>query len=124
MRLLSAEHIYFFMFQQITVVESVAEGTADSVPTVNTESTAKPPPFKDPAFMVTDCSDVCEGVFLFANLLQMLLLVFLSLNLDSIRGLVEQQLVKRTELGKILNRFWLWSELYHGSSVIPTVSLF
>lgn len=61
-----------FMFQQITLVESVAEGTADSVLTVNTESTTKPPPFKDPAFMVTDCSDVCEGVFLFANLLQML----------------------------------------------------
>lgn len=58
------------MFQQITVVESVAEGTADSGPTINTELTAKPPPFKDPAFMVTDCSDVCGGVFLFADLLQ------------------------------------------------------
>lgn len=73
MRLLNT---LFLTFQQITVVESVAEGTADSGPTLNTESTAKPPPFKDPAFMVTDCSDVCGGVLLFADLLQMLCCYF------------------------------------------------
>lgn len=60
-----------FMFDQITVVESVAEGTADSGPTVSTESTAKPPPFKDPAFMVTGCADGVCGVFLSPGLLQM-----------------------------------------------------
>lgn len=68
----------FLMFQQITVVELMAEGMADSGPPVNTESTAKPPPFKDPAFMVTDCSDMCGGVFLFADLLQMQFLSFKS----------------------------------------------
>lgn len=61
-----------FMFQQITVVESVAEGTTDSCPTVNTESTAKPPPFKDPAFMVIACHAVCGGVLISPVLLQML----------------------------------------------------
>lgn len=65
-----SELMLSFMFQITTVVESVAEGTADSGPTVNTESTAKPPPFKDPAFMVTGCGDVC-GVFLSPGLLQM-----------------------------------------------------
>lgn len=91
----------------------MAEGTADSGPTVNTESTAKPPPFKDPAFMVTGCGDVwCIPVFwLTPNVVSL----FFTFTLDSILGSVEQQLVKRTERGKILNRFWLWSELYHGS---------
>lgn len=45
------------MFHQITAVESVAEvkavGTVDSGPAATTESTAKPPPFKDPSFMVS-----------------------------------------------------------------------
>lgn len=50
--------------------------------------------------------------------------LFFSFTLDSILGSVEQQLVKRIEHGKILNRFWLWSELYHGSWVILIVSLF
>ncbi|XP_003962719.2 INO80 complex subunit C [Takifugu rubripes] len=47
--------------QQITVVESVAEGAADSGPTVNTESTAKPPPFKDPAFMHSGIGGAAAG---------------------------------------------------------------
>lgn len=44
-------------FHQITAVDTVAEvkaaGTPDSGPTATTESTSKPPPFKDPTFMVT-----------------------------------------------------------------------
>lgn len=50
--------------------------------------------------------------------------LFFSFTLDSIPGSVELQLVKRTERGKILNRFWLWSEFYHGNWVILIVSLF
>lgn len=47
-----------FVFHQIAaVVESVPEvkpvAAADCGPTGITESTAKPPPFKDPAFMVS-----------------------------------------------------------------------
>lgn len=91
------------------------EGPADSGPTVNTESTAKPPPFKDPAFMVTGCGDVCRVFRSRCTLTPNVASLFFSFTLDSILGSVEQQLVKRTERGKILNRFWLWSELYHGS---------
>lgn len=53
-------------FHQITAVESMPEmkavGTADSGPTATTESTAKPPPFKDPTFMVTVRVHMCPGV--------------------------------------------------------------
>lgn len=52
-----SEEVLSFMFHQITAVESVAEvkpvGTLDCGPAAITESTAKPPPFKDPAFMVS-----------------------------------------------------------------------
>lgn len=101
-----------FMLDQTAVVESVVEGTADSGP-ASTEPTAKPPPFKDPAFMVTGCGGVwCVPVsWLTPNVLSL----FFSFTLYSIPGSVEPQLVKRTERGKILNRFWLWSELYRGS---------
>lgn len=44
-------------FHQITAVDTLTEmkaaGTPDSGPTATTESTSKPPPFKDPTFMVT-----------------------------------------------------------------------
>ncbi|KAM9353276.1 INO80 complex subunit C [Symphorus nematophorus] len=50
---------------QITAVESVAEVktvvTADSGPAATTESTAKPPPFKDPAFMHSGIGGAAAG---------------------------------------------------------------
>ncbi|XP_044063266.1 INO80 complex subunit C [Siniperca chuatsi] len=50
---------------QITAVESVAEvkagATVDSGPTPTTESTAKPPPFKDPAFMHSGIGGAAAG---------------------------------------------------------------
>ncbi|KAE8288759.1 INO80 complex subunit C [Larimichthys crocea] len=50
---------------QITAVESVAEvkavGTADSGPTATAESTAKPPPFKDPTFMHSGIGGAAAG---------------------------------------------------------------
>lgn len=50
---------------QITAVESVVEvktvGAVDCVPTVITESTAKPPPFKDPAFMHSGIGGAAAG---------------------------------------------------------------
>lgn len=115
-----------FTSLQITALESMAEakaaGTADNGPTATTESTAKPPPFKDPVFMVSiccvsrcscsDCLWISLSHFFF-------LLCFLTLG--SILGLAEQQQVKRTAPGRISNRFWLWSGLYHGSSMIPIV---
>lgn len=49
----------------ITAVESVVEvkvvGTADSAPTASTESTAKPPPFKDPSFMHSGIGGAAAG---------------------------------------------------------------
>lgn len=55
----------FPMFQQMTVVETVAEvkaaGSVDSSLTTTTESTAKPPPFKDPSFMVSVCVRLVQG---------------------------------------------------------------
>ncbi|XP_076592325.1 INO80 complex subunit C isoform X2 [Chaetodon auriga] len=49
----------------ITAVESVAEvkalGPADSGPAATTESTAKPPPFKDPAFMHSGIGGAAAG---------------------------------------------------------------
>ncbi|TMS11095.1 INO80 complex subunit C [Larimichthys crocea] len=49
----------------ITAVESVAEvkavGTADSGPTATAESTAKPPPFKDPTFMHSGIGGAAAG---------------------------------------------------------------
>lgn len=51
-----------FMLHQITAAESVAEvkavGTVEIAPNVPSESTAKPPPFKDPAFVVSVCVHV------------------------------------------------------------------
>nr|XP_046256429.1 INO80 complex subunit C [Scatophagus argus] len=50
---------------QITAVEPVAEvkaaGTADSGPTATTESTTKPPPFKDPTFMHSGIGGAAAG---------------------------------------------------------------
>ncbi|XP_034409463.1 INO80 complex subunit C [Cyclopterus lumpus] len=50
---------------QIAAVESVPEvkpvGTADCGPTTITESTAKPPPFKDPAFMHSGIGGAAAG---------------------------------------------------------------
>lgn len=50
---------------QITSVESVAEvkaaGTADGGPAATTESTAKPPPFKDPTFMHSGIGGAAAG---------------------------------------------------------------
>ncbi|XP_035528972.1 INO80 complex subunit C [Morone saxatilis] len=50
---------------QITGVEAVAEvkavGTADSAATATTESTAKPPPFKDPTFMHSGIGGAAAG---------------------------------------------------------------
>ncbi|XP_051262494.1 INO80 complex subunit C [Dicentrarchus labrax] len=50
---------------QITAVEAVAEvkavGTADSAATATTESTAKPPPFKDPTFMHSGIGGAAAG---------------------------------------------------------------
>uniref|UniRef100_UPI003AAC426E INO80 complex subunit C isoform X1 n=1 Tax=Centroberyx gerrardi TaxID=166262 RepID=UPI003AAC426E len=52
------------LFQQITAVETVAEvkavGAVDSGPTT-TESTAKPPPFKDPTFMHSGIGGAAAG---------------------------------------------------------------
>lgn len=49
----------FFAFHQVAAVETVAEvkavGSVDSAPPAPAESTAKPPPFKDPTFMVRVC---------------------------------------------------------------------
>ncbi|KAM8735913.1 INO80 complex subunit C [Acanthopagrus schlegelii] len=50
---------------QVAAVEPVAEvkavGTADSAPTAATESTAKPPPFKDPTFMHSGIGGAAAG---------------------------------------------------------------
>ncbi|KAG7242054.1 hypothetical protein INR49_024100 [Caranx melampygus] len=50
---------------QMTVVETVAEvkaaGSVDSGPTTTTESTAKPPPFKDPSFMHSGIGGAAAG---------------------------------------------------------------
>ncbi|XP_071326576.1 INO80 complex subunit C isoform X2 [Trachinotus anak] len=50
---------------QITAVETVAEvkaaGSVDSGPTATTESTAKPPPFKDPTFMHSGIGGAAAG---------------------------------------------------------------
>uniref|UniRef100_A0A3Q3WU15 Vps72/YL1 C-terminal domain-containing protein n=1 Tax=Mola mola TaxID=94237 RepID=A0A3Q3WU15_MOLML len=50
---------------QITALESMAEakaaGTADNGPTATTESTAKPPPFKDPVFMHSGIGGAAAG---------------------------------------------------------------
>ncbi|XP_071326575.1 INO80 complex subunit C isoform X1 [Trachinotus anak] len=49
----------------ITAVETVAEvkaaGSVDSGPTATTESTAKPPPFKDPTFMHSGIGGAAAG---------------------------------------------------------------
>ncbi|XP_070768539.1 INO80 complex subunit C isoform X3 [Enoplosus armatus] len=51
--------------QQVAAVESAAEvkaaGTVDSGPTATTECTAKPPPFKDPAFMHSGIGGAAAG---------------------------------------------------------------
>ncbi|XP_041798785.1 INO80 complex subunit C [Chelmon rostratus] len=50
---------------QVTAVESVAEvkaaGPPDSAPAATTESTAKPPPFKDPTFMHSGIGGAAAG---------------------------------------------------------------
>ncbi|XP_023258840.1 INO80 complex subunit C [Seriola lalandi dorsalis] len=50
---------------QMTVVETVSEvkpaGSVDSGPTATTESTAKPPPFKDPSFMHSGIGGAAAG---------------------------------------------------------------
>lgn len=54
---------------QMTTVEMVTEvkavGSLDSGPTTTTESTVKPPPFKDHTFMVSAC--VCVSLTLAAS---------------------------------------------------------
>ncbi|KAM7420718.1 hypothetical protein PAMA_015105 [Pampus argenteus] len=50
---------------QITAVDTVAEvkaaGSIDSAPTTTTESSAKPPPFKDPAFLHSGIGGAAAG---------------------------------------------------------------
>lgn len=119
----------FPMFQQMTVVETVAEvkaaGSVDSSLTTTTESTAKPPPFKDPSFMVSVC--VClvqvQPVSYFLSSVSGFAFFPPFLRLGSTQGLVERQQAKRTGPGRTSNRFWLWSGRYPGSSMIPTVGV-
>lgn len=99
-----------------------AVGTVDSGPTAITESTTKPPPFKDPTFMVSVCDHVDFKFICFCYLLFNHPAIFSSLNLASTPGSVEQPQVKRTGPGRISNRFWFWSGRYPGSSMIRTVS--
>lgn len=116
------------VFHQITAGEIVAEmkpvGPVESGPTSSTESSVKPPPFKDPTFMVSVCA--CP-LLLKLCLLLLLLPGYLpscpSRDLWSILGLVVLQLAKRTGPGRTSNSFWLWKGLYPGSSMTPTVSL-
>ncbi len=95
------------MFHQIAAVELMAEvkaaGTADSGPSATTESTAKPPPFKDPTFMVSVY--VCLGLIFFFLLLLLFPEFWKHFLLGSILASVEQRLGKRTGPGRTLNRF-------------------
>lgn len=63
-----------------------------------------------------------ESICVQTYLLLLFFTHFFSLNHGSILGSVVQQQVRRTGPGKISNRFWLWSGLYPGNLMIPTVS--
>lgn len=106
------------------VTDMKAFGLVDSSPltsiSTSTESTAKPPPFKDPSFMVSECHFRRSPAVWFCGL--MLTMFMFPLYLGSTPGSAERQQAKRTEPGRISNKLRFWNGLYPGGSMTQTVN--